>query len=101
MVLFGAAWGSDYKRSKANGGQHKNNKEKAILIEDAGRGNLYLGSYAFENQEFIRLSDDRVVNIDEILYDIWTCVFHCVEYDLHIINLLQLFQISYGLFLKI
>ena len=45
---------------------HKNNKEKAILIEDAGRGNLYLGSYAFENQEFIRLSDDRVVNIDEI-----------------------------------
>ena len=50
----------------ARGMMHKNNKEKAILIEDAGRGNLYLGSYAFEDQEFIRFSDDRVVNIDEI-----------------------------------
>ena len=44
----------------------KNNKEKVVLIEDAGRGNLYIGSYAFRNQEFIRLFDDRVVNIDEI-----------------------------------
>ena len=45
---------------------HKNNKEKAILIEDAGRGNLYIGSYALKNHEFIKLSDDRVANINEI-----------------------------------
>ena len=44
----------------------KNNKEKAILIEDAGRGNLYIGSYALKNHEFIKLSDDRVANINEI-----------------------------------
>jgi len=44
----------------------KNDKEKVILIEDAGRGNLYVGSYALKNQEIIKLSDDRVVNIDEI-----------------------------------
>ena len=44
----------------------KNNEEKVILIEDAGRGNLYIGSYALENNEFIKLSDDRVANIDEI-----------------------------------
>ena len=44
----------------------KNDKENVILIEDAGRGNLYIGSYALKNHEFIKLSDDRVVNIDEI-----------------------------------
>ena len=44
----------------------KNNKENAILIEDAGRGNLYIGSYALKNHEFIKLSDDRVANINEI-----------------------------------
>ena len=44
----------------------KNNKKKAILIEDAGRGNLYIGSYALKNHEFIKLSDDRVANINEI-----------------------------------
>ena len=44
----------------------KNNKEKAILIEDAGRGNLYIGSYALKNHEFIKLSNDRVANINEI-----------------------------------
>ena len=43
----------------------KNNKENVILIEDAGRGNLYIGSYAL-NHEFIKLSDDRVANINEI-----------------------------------
>ena len=44
----------------------KNNKENVILIEDAGRGNLYIGSYALKNHEFIKLSDDRVANINEI-----------------------------------
>ena len=44
----------------------KNDKEKVILIEDAGRGNLYIGSYALKNHEFIKLSDDRVANINEI-----------------------------------
>ena len=44
----------------------KNNKENVILIEDAGRGNLYIGSYALRNHEFIKLSDDRVANINEI-----------------------------------
>ncbi len=44
----------------------KNDKENVILIEDAGRGNLYIGSYVFRNQEFIKLSDDRVANINEI-----------------------------------
>ena len=44
----------------------KNDKENVILIEDAGRGNLYIGSYALKNHEFIKLSDDRVSNINEI-----------------------------------
>ena len=44
----------------------KNDKESVILIEDAGRGNLYIGSYALRNHEFIKLSDDRVANINEI-----------------------------------
>ena len=44
----------------------KNDKENIILIEDAGRGNLYIGSYALKNHEFIKLSDDRVANINEI-----------------------------------
>tara|TARA_B000000475_G_scaffold53435_1_gene41926 strand:- start:37 stop:699 length:663 start_codon:yes stop_codon:yes gene_type:complete len=44
----------------------QNNKEKVILIEDAGRENLYIGSYALMDQEFINLSDDRVAHIDEI-----------------------------------
>ena len=44
----------------------KNDKESVILIEDAGRGNLYIGSYALKNHEFIKLSDDRVANINEI-----------------------------------
>ena len=44
----------------------KNDKETVILIEDAGRGNLYIGSYALKNHEFIKLSDDRVANINEI-----------------------------------
>ena len=44
----------------------QNNKEKVILIEDAGRENLYIGSYALKDQEFINLSDDRVAHIDEI-----------------------------------
>ena len=44
----------------------KNDKENVILIEDAGRGNLYIGSYALKNHEFIKLSDDRVTNINEI-----------------------------------
>ena len=44
----------------------KNDKENVILIEDAGRGNLYIGSYALRNHEFIKLSDDRVANINEI-----------------------------------
>lgn len=44
----------------------KNDKENVILIEDAGRGNLYIGSYALKNREFIKLSDDRVANINEI-----------------------------------
>ena len=38
----------------------KNDKENVILIEDAGRGNLYIGSYALKNHEFIKLSDDPV-----------------------------------------
>ena len=41
-------------------------KEKVILIEDAGRENLYIGSYALKDQEFINLSDDQVAHIDEI-----------------------------------
>ena len=44
----------------------KNDKENVILIEAAGRGNLYIGSYALKNHEFIKLSDDRVANINEI-----------------------------------
>ena len=44
----------------------KNDNESVILIEDAGRGNLYIGSYALKNHEFIKLSDDRVANINEI-----------------------------------
>ena len=44
----------------------KNDNENVILIEDAGRGNLYIGSYALKNHEFIKLSDDRVANINEI-----------------------------------
>ena len=44
----------------------KNDKENVILIEDAGRGNLYIGSYALKKHEFIKLSDDRVANINEI-----------------------------------
>ena len=44
----------------------KNDKENVILIEDAGRGNLYIGSYALKNHEFIKLSDDRVANTNEI-----------------------------------
>ena len=44
----------------------KNDKENVILMEDAGRGNLYIGSYALKNHEFIKLSDDRVANINEI-----------------------------------
>ena len=44
----------------------KNDKENVILIEDAGRGNLYIGSYALKSHEFIKLSDDRVANINEI-----------------------------------
>ncbi len=44
----------------------KNDKENVILIQDAGRGNLYIGSYALKNNEFIKLSDDRVANINEI-----------------------------------
>ncbi len=44
----------------------KNDKENVILIEDAGRGNLYIGSYALKNHEFIKLSNDRVANINEI-----------------------------------
>lgn len=44
----------------------KNDKENVILIEDAGRGNLYIGSYALKNDEFIKLSDDRVANTNEI-----------------------------------
>ena len=44
----------------------KNDKENVILIEDAGRDNLYIGSYALKNHEFIKLSDDRVANINEI-----------------------------------
>ena len=44
----------------------KNDKENVILIEDAGRGNLYIGSYTLKNHEFIKLSDDRVANINEI-----------------------------------
>ena len=44
----------------------KNDKENVILIEDAGRGNLYIGSYALKNHEFKKLSDDRVANINEI-----------------------------------
>ena len=44
----------------------ENDKENVILIEDAGRGNLYIGSYALKNHEFIKLSDDRVANINEI-----------------------------------
>ena len=44
----------------------KNDKENVILIEDVGRGNLYIGSYALKNHEFIKLSDDRVANINEI-----------------------------------
>ena len=44
----------------------KNDKENVILIEDAGRGNLYIGSYALRNHEFIKLSDDRVATINEI-----------------------------------
>ncbi len=44
----------------------KNDKESVVLIEDAGRGNLYIGSYALKNHEFIKLSDDRVANINEI-----------------------------------
>ena len=44
----------------------KNDKENVILIEDAGRGNLYIGSYALKNHEFIKLSNDRVENINEI-----------------------------------
>ena len=44
----------------------KNDKESVILIADAGRGNLYIGSYALKNHEFIKLSDDRVANINEI-----------------------------------
>lgn len=46
----------------------KNDKENVILIEDAGRGNLYIGSYALKNHEFIKLSDDRVANINEIKF---------------------------------
>ena len=41
-------------------------EEKVILIEDAGRENLYIGSYALKDQEFINLSDDQVAHIDEI-----------------------------------
>jgi len=44
----------------------KNDKENVILIEDAGRSNLYIGSYALKNHEFIKLFDDRVANINEI-----------------------------------
>ena len=44
----------------------KNDKENVILIEDAGRGNLYIGSYALRNHEFIKLCHDRVANINEI-----------------------------------
>ena len=44
----------------------KNDKENVILVEDAGRGNLYIGSYTLKNHEFIKLSDDRVANINEI-----------------------------------
>ena len=36
------------------------------MIEDAGRENLYIGSYALKDQEFINLSDDQVAHIDEI-----------------------------------
>tara|TARA_B100001996_G_scaffold347822_1_gene305615 strand:+ start:204 stop:884 length:681 start_codon:yes stop_codon:yes gene_type:complete len=45
---------------------YQNNKEKIILIEDAGRENLYIGSYALKGQEFINLSEDRVAHINEI-----------------------------------
>jgi len=44
---------------------HQNDKERIILIEDAGRGNLYVGSYALRKQKFVKLSDDRVEHIDE------------------------------------
>ena len=31
---------------------HQNGKERVTLVEDAGRGNLYIGSYALKNQNF-------------------------------------------------
>ena len=44
---------------------HQNGKERVTLVEDAGRGNLYIGSYALKNQKFVKISDDRVVHINE------------------------------------
>ena len=31
----------------------KNDKESVVLIEDAGRGNLYIGSYAFKTMNLL------------------------------------------------
>ena len=45
---------------------YQNDASKILLIEDAGRNNLYLGSYAFEDQKFIRIANDQLMHTEEI-----------------------------------
>ncbi|MBQ09365.1 MAG: tRNA (adenosine(37)-N6)-threonylcarbamoyltransferase complex dimerization subunit type 1 TsaB [Gammaproteobacteria bacterium] len=44
----------------------QNDVDRILLIEDAGRGNLYLGAYALKDQECIRVSDDQVRHTEEM-----------------------------------
>jgi len=45
---------------------YQNDASRILLIEDAGRNNLYLGSYAFKDQKFIRIADDQLMHLEEI-----------------------------------
>jgi tRNA threonylcarbamoyladenosine biosynthesis protein TsaB len=45
---------------------YQNDASRILLIEDAGRNNLYLGSYALVDHKFIRIADDQVKQTDEI-----------------------------------
>ena len=45
---------------------YQNDASRILLIEDAGRNNLYLGSYALEDQKFIRITNDQLLHTEEI-----------------------------------
>lgn len=42
------------------------NIKKVIILEDAGKGNLYIGSYKSKDQKILQLSKDYICHIDDL-----------------------------------